>query len=210
MEAAVERQNGDISYTHKVKKGCCTVSCDYGVELAASCGWPAEVVEASRVTQDKVSALLPDNSICRESMDDAADPLKTQAYQKLVSIGLDLKALIVEGGQQTFDSLRSALCSVAENRIGENSTDLLRAMDQILFRESIGNHYGPSPPSNLSDALQPEQLAEHNPLHNIADAGESNKRNKAQMTGPTEAETSSDGSSDGTSDLSSDDSDDDL
>ena len=34
-----------ITYSHKVSPGPCTVSTEYGVEMANSCGWPSEVVD---------------------------------------------------------------------------------------------------------------------------------------------------------------------
>jgi DNA mismatch repair ATPase MutS len=50
--------NGDIHYTHKVSEGPCTVTPDYGVEMATSCGWPADVVESvSDATPSSVNAL---------------------------------------------------------------------------------------------------------------------------------------------------------
>jgi DNA mismatch repair ATPase MutS len=45
LQAAVSRdENGGISYTHKVSPGPCNVASDYGVEMASSCGWPADVL----------------------------------------------------------------------------------------------------------------------------------------------------------------------
>ena len=35
---------GELCYTHKILPGPCTVASDYGVEMAASCGWPVDVI----------------------------------------------------------------------------------------------------------------------------------------------------------------------
>ena len=41
--------SNSITYTHKIVAGPCSVSAEYGVEMANSCGWPADVVaEVSR------------------------------------------------------------------------------------------------------------------------------------------------------------------
>jgi len=57
MEAAVTKGTyGEISHAHKVKTGECSVSTDYGIELAAACGWPME----------EVQTLMPDNGLCHE------------------------------------------------------------------------------------------------------------------------------------------------
>lgn len=38
-------RTGDIRYTHKLELGPCTATPDYGVEMAKSCGWLADVVQ---------------------------------------------------------------------------------------------------------------------------------------------------------------------
>jgi DNA mismatch repair ATPase MutS len=40
------KHNGEVSYSHKLVPGVCSVSSDYGVEMATSCGWPDDVVES--------------------------------------------------------------------------------------------------------------------------------------------------------------------
>ncbi|KAL3944879.1 MAG: hypothetical protein SGBAC_001022 [Bacillariaceae sp.] len=40
--------SNSITYTHKVTTGPCSVSAEYGVEMANSCGWPVDVVEDAR------------------------------------------------------------------------------------------------------------------------------------------------------------------
>ena len=36
-------ENAELCYKHKVTPGPCTVASDYGVHMALSCGWPADV-----------------------------------------------------------------------------------------------------------------------------------------------------------------------
>jgi DNA mismatch repair ATPase MutS len=44
LEATISGdENSEIHYTHKVTPGPCTVASDYGVHMALSCGWPADV-----------------------------------------------------------------------------------------------------------------------------------------------------------------------
>jgi hypothetical protein len=38
-------RSGEIRYTHKIMPGPCIMSTDYGVEMAATCGWPADIVK---------------------------------------------------------------------------------------------------------------------------------------------------------------------
>jgi DNA mismatch repair protein MSH4 len=49
LKSSVSRDgDGGIHYTHKVSPGQCTVTPDYGVEMASSCGWPLDVVDNVR------------------------------------------------------------------------------------------------------------------------------------------------------------------
>eukprot|EP00934_Nitzschia_sp_Nitz4_P003972 Nitzschia sp. Nitz4//scaffold166_size90379//12662//15701//NITZ4_005047-RA/size90379-processed-gene-0.104-mRNA-1//1//CDS//3329538166//3962//frame0 len=48
--ATADHGEGDdeIIYTHKLAPGPCSMSSNYGVEMATSCGWPEEVVDEAR------------------------------------------------------------------------------------------------------------------------------------------------------------------
>lgn len=39
---------GGIHYTHKLAPGPCTISHNYGVEMAESCGWPSSIIDEVR------------------------------------------------------------------------------------------------------------------------------------------------------------------
>ena len=43
----------EVRYSHKLTSGPCTASSDYGVEMADSCGWPADVVEDVSITEER-------------------------------------------------------------------------------------------------------------------------------------------------------------
>jgi DNA mismatch repair protein MSH4 len=53
--------NQQLSYTHKVKAGWCSVSSEYGVELAAYCGWTQDVIDQARAYERQVRSLLPED-----------------------------------------------------------------------------------------------------------------------------------------------------
>jgi len=45
LAASVQTDSStSITYTHKVTTGPCSISAEYGVEMANSCGWPVDVV----------------------------------------------------------------------------------------------------------------------------------------------------------------------
>ena len=51
--------NGEILYTHKIQDGPCVVASDYGVHVAASTGFPQDVVAKVRTTDSKLLVDTP-------------------------------------------------------------------------------------------------------------------------------------------------------
>lgn len=45
LGAMAEENSGEIRYLHKILPGSCKMSADYGIEIAATCGWQLDVVE---------------------------------------------------------------------------------------------------------------------------------------------------------------------
>jgi len=45
LGAIAEEESGEVRYMHKIMPGPCQMSLDYGVEMAATCGWQRDVVE---------------------------------------------------------------------------------------------------------------------------------------------------------------------
>lgn len=168
LEASVTRgDNGEISYTHKAKAGPCTVSTDYGVELAAACGWPVEIVENARAIQEQVEALLPDGSLCHQRSLDQVSDARTKAYGVLGAIGQELQGLITDERAQSFASIRSDLSRMQERHIPDhpNNDNLISAMDQLLFRESRGRRRWTTRTSTVVDEQEKD-------FQSVADAGE--------------------------------------
>jgi MutS domain V len=197
MEASVTRGNhGEISYTHKGKPGACTVSTDYGVELAASCGWPAEVVEKARVIQDQVEESLPDESLCH--LDHVSDS-RTKAYEVLGAVGQELQGLITDERAQSFASIRSDLSDMQERHVPHANTELISAMDQLIFRESRAQRgWG----RRQQDGVQSVSVMGHEAVDaqpKITSFGNSTHQ---RVTAETEADSDSESNDEG-SDLSS-------
>lgn len=140
MEASVSRgsvnANGEISYTHKVRAGACAVSTEYGVELAAACGWPMDVVETARRIEDDIVALLPYESVCHQQTMDQVSTVRTKAYECLGAMIQDLQNLVTDKRCQSFSSIRSDLIQMKTERVENLESDIISAMDLLLFRES--------------------------------------------------------------------------
>lgn len=134
LEASVQKGNdGAIFYTHKVKSGPCSVSTDYGVELAAACGWPSDVVQSSRQIESQAQALCPDHDLCEPQ--GLGEDLN--AYKALVSLRKKLKGLLADDQAQSFALMRSALVKLHESTVPESGTELLNAMHQLLSRDWV-------------------------------------------------------------------------
>ena len=54
----------NISYTHKIMPGPCKVGSDYGVEMAAMCGWPSDVLQNARRIRQQVQEKIPGTDLC--------------------------------------------------------------------------------------------------------------------------------------------------
>ena len=132
VSTASANANGEINYTHRVKTGACTVSTDYGIELAAACGWPPEVVDEARKTEHEIADLLPYDSVCHEQSID----IRTQAFKVLGAVIQDLKGFITDERAQSFASIRADLTQLQEQRIRNVDQGIVAAMDSLLFRES--------------------------------------------------------------------------
>jgi DNA mismatch repair protein MSH4 len=130
LEASVSKgSDGEIRYTHKVKAGPCKVSTDYGVELAAACGWPGDVLQNARNVESHVETLCPDHELCD------VDSLREgfNAYKVLGSTRQNLKGIIADNQIQSFDTMRAALVNLQESVVPGSDTDMFDSMNRVLF-----------------------------------------------------------------------------
>ena len=144
MEASVSKgcanSCGEISYTHRVKTGACTVSMDYGIELAAACGWPPDVVDDARKAESEIASLLPSESVCHEQSMQQVSDIRTKAFNLLGIVVQELRGLVSDERVQSFASIRSDLIQLQEQRIRNVNEEIVSAMDSLLFRESRQEH----------------------------------------------------------------------
>jgi DNA mismatch repair ATPase MutS len=122
LEADLKRDEtgNQLLYTHKVKSGSCDVSLEYGVELAAYCGWTQDVLDHARGLETRVRSLLPDDRFCRS---DEASP-RSRAYTDVLDLVDKLKNLGKAGsGIQPSTALREALATVRSSALDKFQTD---------------------------------------------------------------------------------------
>lgn len=133
LEASVSRgASSEIRYTHKVKSGACDIATDYGVELAAFCGWPTDIVESARGLKERVDTLLPDNNICNLSaLEELSDPTRTAAYKILSEFETDVLGTLVDDTPKSFDQIRTALIEM-HGKYRKNQETVLSLMEKIL------------------------------------------------------------------------------
>jgi DNA mismatch repair protein MSH4 len=150
LEASVSKgDTGAIFYTHKVKAGACSVSTDYGVELAAACGWPSDVLQTARSVESQVANLCSDHDLCE--MQPLGEDLH-HAYTALDAISQSLKALLVDERVQSFASMRSELVKLHQDTVPESDTELFDALNRLLYRESPKHHRSQSIPAPIPNA----------------------------------------------------------
>mmetsp|Transcript_5712 Transcript_5712/g.10819 ORF Transcript_5712/g.10819 Transcript_5712/m.10819 type:complete len:385 (+) Transcript_5712:2678-3832(+) len=65
LGAIAEEHSGEIRYLHKILPGSCKMSTDYGIEIAATCGWDNSVIEMARTIRQEVEKKLPDDVLCQ-------------------------------------------------------------------------------------------------------------------------------------------------
>jgi DNA mismatch repair protein MSH4 len=156
MEASVAGDNaGDISYTHKVKPGACSVSTAYGVELAAACGWQREILENARGYQREVEASLPDDQLCRPpSLEDDPD-FQTRAYASLEAICRDLSGVIADENVHSYASVKSDLSRRRGRHLGNDGTEFIDTIDKLLFRYSRTKRWNRRRPMAETEPVSP-------------------------------------------------------
>jgi MutS domain V len=108
LEADLKRDEtgNQLLYTHKVKSGSCDVSSEYGVELAAYCGWTHDVLVHARTHEARVRSLLPDDTFCQSR----EASIRSRAYTSVLELVRELKYLGEGDGRiQSLKGLREIL-----------------------------------------------------------------------------------------------------
>lgn len=165
LEASVS-QNSEhgIQYTHKLKPGACTVSTDYGVELAAACGWPPEVVDYARDIQDDVKSQLPNETFC-ESATTLADNTQTLAMQALDDLCSELESLFQKNDVKAYNRLRLGLSELSKKYLDENE-----ALTKFISRRFLGSEHDSQLTETRSIGKDTSALGNSNADGNAGDA----------------------------------------
>lgn len=149
MGATIAQDGGAILYSHTIQNGPCQLASDYGLEVAATCGWPHEVVEAAKEIRLEIESLLPD---CTAPVVVSATEIqdKRKRGNALVELCNQLKGVGNFGNEQTFrekldglrkhlmdqggpgamSSLRSTMTQIRANGAGVRSLDAHRGVDR--------------------------------------------------------------------------------
>ena len=122
--------SGEIRYTHKLEAGSCPVSNEYGVELAAACGWPANVVQNALQLKTDVDSLLPDDRVC----DDESHTDANQAYRACQQVDQQLTNLVSGTEMLSLSEIRNRLHTLQRNLLdGCDRGALQESVDRLLF-----------------------------------------------------------------------------
>jgi DNA mismatch repair ATPase MutS len=146
LEATILRnESTEITYSHKVKAGPCSACKDYGVEMAAYCGWPQEVIENARIIEKEVESLLPSHDVCDEGFLQAAKQ-KQFHMEKLVSEACrSMKTLLQRNENQELlvpsNAVRLALTAIRSNIVDAVDFDVedeMKEMKHLLTERDMG------------------------------------------------------------------------
>lgn len=206
LEASVSLNSDEgIRYTHKVKPGACTISTDYGLELAAACGWPSEVVADAREIQEEVKARLPNDSFCQNgSLDQISDPTHTLAFQSLDNCCAELQRLLSDDQEkQTYNSLRVELTKLADKYQNDQGlAALIRSSSSCQMAVESSNNTSDDQ-SSIGAPTLATVTAETHASVNMDDAATSSSSSSSSSSGNSSID---DDSSSSTSSSSDDDS----
>ncbi|KAL7542609.1 hypothetical protein ACHAWF_007211, partial [Thalassiosira exigua] len=104
-----------ISYTHKILPGPCKSAGDYGVEMAATCGWPDDAVRDARRIRQEVKRMMPGENLCRgERGSDRGDEEnfarnRRQAHNVLCDVAKHLAAMKEGEGRLSKEAKKNYL-----------------------------------------------------------------------------------------------------
>ncbi|GKY95414.1 hypothetical protein MPSEU_000502900 [Mayamaea pseudoterrestris] len=152
LEASIERATtNNIRYTHKVKSGACSVSTDYGVELAAACAWPAKVVAKARSIESHVKELLPGDSFCEAPQTEGL-ARHTRAFDNILDIQSEL-LVVGRNNDASTEEFRDALVALQKRFVTREDPELIDQMKRLLLRGR--DHHRPGKTSNREKEEDP-------------------------------------------------------
>ncbi len=155
MGASLAKNGGGVLYSHTIQDGPCQMSSDYGVEIAVTCGWPREVVEAAKEIRADIEGILPDCTApilasAKESDD------KRWSHRALLQLGNQLKEvsntgdptfrcqlealrenIMTQGGMGAMSSLRSSLEQSLVNGRGFSGLQARGGVDRQVAGSSL-------------------------------------------------------------------------
>lgn len=123
-------QDGEISYAHKAEAGSCQLDSDYGVKLAALCGWPEAVVHEASNIESTVDDLLPNKAPCEGRT--TARSSRLDAFDSIVEVGMALKELSATDVPQSVNVLKEKLQAIKEQYLSDNSQEAISVLVKIL------------------------------------------------------------------------------
>ena len=130
LEASVSPgKDGGINYTHKLVPGSCRVSTDYGVEMAAHCGWQVQTINKAKEAEAKVRQLLPGDQIRRRPAESEADG-RSSIHKKLLNFKNDIEHMALLRKTLDTDDIRVALAETQSHFLRDVTTDQLARMDK--------------------------------------------------------------------------------
>lgn len=103
----------NINYTHKILPGPCKAAGDYGLEMAATCGWPEDNLENARKIRLEVQQKIPGSDLCEQrhgkSTSENFAENRRNAHNILCDLAKQLMALKEGEGRLSKEAKRNFL-----------------------------------------------------------------------------------------------------
>ena len=175
---------GDVKYSHKIQPGPCKMASDYGVEMAATCGWPADVVADAREVRAEVEEKLPDGALVEDEIGkDRKQNVRRKAEEVLSKLAIRLVALKESDGRLSVEAKRSYLQEVRDFVSSQQDQELVEMIKRLLSEDEesrdlsplpLGRIKGKPPKSRNEDAERSENGNEVGSTTSVEDRGKEN------------------------------------
>jgi hypothetical protein len=223
LSATVVRGSaGDIRYTHQLQAGPCPVSAEYGVELAAACGWPLDVFQEACAIQRQVEESLPDDRVCDTRPNEQEANMAVRAMHMLEEIRRTFEHLASHDSRLSSGEKHQQLCDLQDRIVlvsssgspaSDDGEQLQRALEGILFdeaqpRQSLIDRPHTTNDQKRIDADDDANVVDDKPALNDSKSNSSLSSSSSGSGGSTSSDDSDTVSNDSSSSSSSDDDDD--
>jgi DNA mismatch repair ATPase MutS len=146
MGAKFAKDGEAILYSHMIQNGACQMSSDYGVEIAATCGWPSDVIASAKEIRGEIDAIQLPAQTAPIVTSTAELRNKRQNSHAIVELCKKLRALSNPDDERSFRQNLEGLRQELVIQEGAGCVPTLRAnLTQYMRRSKVATGEGGIP-----------------------------------------------------------------